>query len=453
VSCIVYLDDILIYSRTEEEHVIHVQQVLGRLRRFKLYAKMSKCEFYKDRVGFLGYVVTPEGVTMEQDRIKTISEWPTPGSIHDVRVFIGFANYYHRFIRGFSKLAAPLNRLTEKGPNMAKGGHKQRTEESRPVRLGPEELGAFEKLKSRFLEAPVLTHFRPDQPIRLETDASGFAVSGIISQPCIEKDQKVQYRPIAFYSRKLIAAEKNYDTHDAELLAIVASFKHWRHYLEGAMHQVEVLSDHANLQYFMTTKVLSRRQVRWAEWLATFNFRLMYRQGKVNPADGPSRRPDYNADGPDMDHNGPQGLSSALTGLQQQLAHGASPVAECPKVMGALSKAGGLSGPTRRGMDSLVPYLAGAAQQAGEGSDLQSQVRASLQSDERSHQVKEGLQQPAMSRKAWLRAWKEQNGLLWHNERLYIPAGSARLQVLAQGHDDPLSGNFGFQRTLELIQR
>ena len=147
-----------------------------------------------------------------------------------------------------------------------------------------------------FITALCLIHFDPSKPIRVETDASDFAIAGILLQPSDEwfKDPAgAVWHPVAFFSRKMDPAEENYETHDKELLAIVKSFEHWRHYLEGSKYPVAVITDHDNLKYFMTTKALTRRQARWAQALSAYDFEIVYRPGKYNPADGPSRRPDY----------------------------------------------------------------------------------------------------------------------------------------------------------------
>ena len=205
------------------------------------------------------------------------------------------------------------------GPKHPKGGQKQRNEESKQITLMQEELDSFSALKKQFLTAPVLAHFDPTKPIRLETDASLMAISGILSQPGPMKDEKVQYHPVAYFSRKMIPAERNYDTHDQELLAIVESFKHWRHYLEGAKYQIELNTDHANLIGFMSTKVLSRRQVRWAEWLATFDFKTVHKKGKLNPADAPSRRPDYSKLSSSEANMAEGAVSNTIKNLKEQL--------------------------------------------------------------------------------------------------------------------------------------
>jgi len=146
-------------------------------------------------------------------------------------------------------------------------------------------------LKRRFTTTPILKHFDPDLLIRLHIDASGFAISGVVSQL-----HDPHWHPVAFFSRKCIPAECNYDIHDRELLAVVESMRHWRHYLEGLRNPVQVLFDHENLKIFMSTKALNRRQARWAELLANYDFVLVPISDTKNPADGPSRRPDYAQD-------------------------------------------------------------------------------------------------------------------------------------------------------------
>lgn len=150
--------------------------------------------------------------------------------------------------------------------------------------MGKEARKAFFALKERFLTAPILTHFDAGQPICVETDASDFAIAGILSQ--VQEDK--QWHPVAFWSCKMQGTECHYKTHDKELLAIMESFKRWCHYLEGSQFPVCVLCDHANLHYFMTTKELNGRQIRWAEKLAGYDFYIEYRPGGKNPADAPS---------------------------------------------------------------------------------------------------------------------------------------------------------------------
>lgn len=273
--CIVYLDDILIYSQNHEEHTQHVRSVLDRLQQHKLFVNLDKCDFRTTQVDFLGYLIDPQGIRMEPQRIEAIKSWPTPTSIKDIQIFLGFAGFYRRFIKGYSKVTAPLTELF-KGNTTG------------PVDLSPIEFEAFAKLRLLFSRAPFLRHYETTLPTRLETDASAFAIGGVLTQ-----QHEGRWHPVAFLSRKLKEAELRYDTPDAEMMAIIECFRVWRPYLAYVQQTVEVLTDHLNHQYLATKAKLSARQARWMEELAAFDFIIKYREGKKNPADGLSRRPDH----------------------------------------------------------------------------------------------------------------------------------------------------------------
>jgi transposase InsO family protein len=453
VCCIVYLDDILIYSKTEEEHVKHVREVLNRLVEHKLYAKLSKCEFHTTRVAYLGFIVSTDGISMEEDRVATIKGWPTPKSVRDVRIFLGFANYYRRFINGFSRIASPLHRLTQRGPNAAKGGHQQRKEEGAEIEIGEEARAAFEDIKEKFTKGPLLAHFDPDRPNRVETDASGRAISGILSQLHQDEKGREVWHPIAFFSRQMSPAEKNYDTHDGELLAIVESFKHWRHYLEGA-RSTQLLTDHANLQGFMTTKSLTRRQARWAEWLAVFDFSITHRPGKTNPADGPSRRPDYLVEG---EASEVQSQERLLRQLQEKLALNEEEPHEPLRGTQELGRTGKdppkiLAIARRRKKPPQTRTKPGRTQRESLESIWDLLAKAGAEDEGYASTVLE-LSKPKRDRPDWTEHWRlDEEGLLRHRERYYVPS-AARLRVLQSCHDDPMAGHFGMAKTLDLVTR
>lgn len=261
IFCTAYLDDILIYSRTRSEHEQHLRLVLTALREAGLYAKIEKCEFFVEETTFLGLIVGANGIRMDPKKVETIVNWKTPSCLTDVQAFVGFGNFYRRFIRNFSKIISPLVRLTKKGVpfDFDKGCGK-----------------AFDDLKTAFTEAPVLASFDWEKDVILETDASDYVSAGVLSQ---YGDDGI-LRPVAFFSKKHSATECNYEIYDKELLAIVRCFEEWRPELEGASSPVKVITDHKNLEYFTTTKLLNRRQARWSEFLSRFNFRIVYRPGK-----------------------------------------------------------------------------------------------------------------------------------------------------------------------------
>lgn len=262
VCTVVYLDDILVYSDTPELHTEHVREVLRRLRKHGLYARVDKCLFDADTVEYLGYILSPEGLTMDKAKIKAIVDWPEPRKIKDIQSFLGFANFYRRFIQNYSDIVVPLTRLTRKNT---------------PWDFSDECRSAFERLKEAFTTAPILTPWLPDCQITVETDASDYAIAAILSITTPDGE----LRPVAFHSRTMTASELNYDTHDKELLAIFEAFKTWRQYLEGPKTPVDVVTDHKNLEYFSTTKLLTRRQARWSETLSGYNMIIRFRPGRL----------------------------------------------------------------------------------------------------------------------------------------------------------------------------
>ena len=210
----------------------------------------------------------------DPEKVDTITSWPRPKNIKELQTFLGFANFYRRFIADYAKVTIPLTELLKKGPTF------QWTDDAEQ---------AFQKLKALFSSAPMMRHYDPDKEIWVETDASDFGLCGIVTQ--LFEDGI--WHPIAFASRKMQPAERNYETYDQELLAIVFSFKTWRHYFEGSKHTVQIYTDHNNLRGISAVQRLNPRQARWATFLGSFDFQIHHRPGKTNPADGPSRRPDY----------------------------------------------------------------------------------------------------------------------------------------------------------------
>lgn len=239
VFCIVYLNDILIYSEQAKDHVHNVKWVLQKVREANLFVNVQKCKFNTDEVRFLGYIVSAKGIQMESDRIEAIKSWPEPRNVKDIQVFIGFANFYRRFIEGFNKKTAPLTSLI-KDPSKKCGKHffKANHLAIENSFLTAEARASFHLFKNAFTKAPILQHFNHSLPARVETNASGGAIGGILTQ----QDSEGRWYPCAYYSRKMQPAERNYKTHDGELLAIVEAFRQWRHYLQYSPHEVLVLT-------------------------------------------------------------------------------------------------------------------------------------------------------------------------------------------------------------------
>lgn len=265
---IVYLDDILVYSESWEDHLRHLRKTLDILRKEKLYAKRSKCFFGAQEVEYLGFILKPNGVAMNPHKTRAITEWPTPESKKDIQSFLGLVNYYRRFIKNCSGISKPLTELTKNVPF---------------IWTTPAEE-SFEKLKSVITSAPVLRTFRDDLPVFVTTDASKVAIGAVL-----EQDDSDGRRPVAFTSRTLNSAEQNYAAHDLELLGIVDTLRAWRCYLHGRKFVVH--TDHYPLRYIETQDQLSQRQVRWLERIVEFDFTIIPVKGKSNNvADALSRQ-------------------------------------------------------------------------------------------------------------------------------------------------------------------
>ncbi|PNP57201.1 hypothetical protein FNYG_15278 [Fusarium nygamai] len=204
-----------------------------------MLVELEKSHFHVTEVDFLGHIITPGEIRMEPGKIAAIADWKEPKNVKEVQSFLGTANYYRRFIQGFSKIANPLTELTKKG---------------KPFEWSDKAQGAFTQLKKAITSEPVLAMFDPEKEIELETDASDFALGGQIGQ----RDDTGKLHPIAFYSHKLHGAELNYPIYDKEFLAIVNCFKEFRHYLMGSKHQVKVYTDYQNISYFAMTHELNR---------------------------------------------------------------------------------------------------------------------------------------------------------------------------------------------------
>uniref|UniRef100_A0A4W5K2I5 ribonuclease H n=1 Tax=Hucho hucho TaxID=62062 RepID=A0A4W5K2I5_9TELE len=212
---VMYIDDIFLYSATRAEHVSLVRRVLGRLLEHDLYVKAEKCLFFQPSVSFLGYCISTSGVEMESDRISAVRNWQTPTTVKEVQRFLGFANYYRRFIWGFGQVAAPITSLLKGGPVR--------------LRWSAEADRAFGHLNDLFTSAPVLAHPDPSLAFIVEVDASEAGIGAVLSQ---RSGSPPKLCPCAFFSKKLSPAEQNYDVGDRELLAVVRALKAWRHWLE-----------------------------------------------------------------------------------------------------------------------------------------------------------------------------------------------------------------------------
>jgi RNase H-like domain found in reverse transcriptase/Reverse transcriptase (RNA-dependent DNA polymerase) len=241
-----YLDDILIYSKDPDDHKRHVSEVLRRLRLEQLFCKRSKCHFNRQEVKFLGHVVGPDGIAMQSDKVAAIHDWPTPSCKVELQAFLGLANYYRRFIANFSAVVAPLTDATRG--------------EKKEFSWGSQQDAALSRIKEAFTTAPVLRLPDPSKPFLETTDASDYGIGGVL-----EQEWPVGAHPVAYVSRKLSDPERNYPTHDRELLAIIHVIKELRCYLHGTTFTIQ--TDHHPLRYLDTQPHLLKRQVSgWMPW-------------------------------------------------------------------------------------------------------------------------------------------------------------------------------------------
>lgn len=274
----VFIDDVIVHSHDESEHVELLKWVLQRLRDEHYYAHPEKCQFLSDQMSFLGHVVNAEGIAMQQHKIAAVKEWPIPTNRKEVRGFLGLAGYYRRFVQGFSKIAEPLTLLT--GENVV-------------WRWAESQQNAFQQLKDTLCAAPLLVYANPNRPYILQTDASDCAVGAVLSQ---RQDADGTERPIAFWSHKLNKAEYNYSATEKELLAIVLACEHWAGYLEGSQFPILVRTDHQPLTWLNSRPVVTARLARWVARLTGYDFTIDYVKGKENgAADALSRRSDLEA--------------------------------------------------------------------------------------------------------------------------------------------------------------
>lgn len=371
---VVYLDDILVFSDNAQEHSAHLRVVFSKLREYKLFCKRTKCQFGVTEISYLGYVISPRGTFMDKSKVSSILDWKPPQNVPELQSFLGFANFYRRFIPNYAALTKPMTSLLKKNVVFSWTSDHQK---------------AFESLKQSFASPPILVHPNSSLPYCVETDASDFAIAGILSQ--VQPNSSMH--PVAFFSRQMTPAELNYPVYDKELLAIYTCFKEWRHFLQGAKHRVTVFCDHRNLVWFTTSKQLSQRQARWGLFFTDFDFVITYRPGPRNrQADALSRKGEYSTSA--KSHNFTVLLKDRLQ--LQALAIG--------------------------GTSEFMDMVAEDTKHANSDGTLTSD--------------------PLL---------QERDGLFYRDNRLYLPSTRTRLLAMKQRHDNPAAGHFGKRKTKELL--
>jgi transposase InsO family protein len=394
---VVYLDDILIFTETVEQHREVTRRVLKLLEENQLFLKPDKCEFERTRVEYLGVIISHNSVEMDPVKVAGVAEWPTPTCKKEVQSFLGFTNFYRRFIQDFSHHARPLFDLTKNDVKW---------------HWSTDEQSAFDALKSLITSAPILTSPDNTRPFRIEADSSDFATGAVLSQQSAEDGK---WHPVAFLSKSLSAVERNYEIHDKEMLAIIRAMEEWRHFLEGAEHGFEVWTDHKNLEYFRSAKKLNRRQARWSLFLARFDFALHHKPGKsMGKPDALSRR---------ADHGNGSGDNSSLTLLT-------------PAFFAA------------RALEGL--------EAVGEERDLLRDVRRSTRDGEHEEAIAKAVKELKATHSRSVRSaeWALVDEILYFRGKVYVPDSlDLRRRIVSLCHDTRLAGHAGRWKTLELVSR
>ena len=393
--CIIFLDDILIFSRTAEEHEKHVKLILEKLREHKLQAKLEKCEFMKQEIEFLGYKINEQGLGMMDTKVKAILDWPAPTSVKQLRQFLGLAGFYREFIRMFSHIVAPLSSLLKK--NVIKW-----------YWTNEHEI-AFETIKQRIAAKPTLILPREHLPFVVQTDASGFAIGATLMQNLGKGLQ-----PIAFLSHKMLPAETKYPTHEQELLAIVHACKEWRHYLYGKTFTIQ--TDHKSIVHFKTQQHMSPRQIRWSEYLQQFNYDIEYKVGSENVvADALSRR---------HDHETNNSNSNTLTTLN-----------------------------TISTMNTLNHVHTEIEMK--QGTELSNRIRQAYELEPEIKLLLEDLSSTSNNEKHRnIEYTLTEQGLILKGNRILVPDNEEiRTQIITSCHDDKSAAHPGITKTIELVSR
>lgn len=304
-ECLIFLDDILIYSRTFEEHIKRINAVFSRLQQHGLKLKPSKCEFFKTSVKYLGHVVSENGVETDPDKIKALSEWPVPTDIKTLRSFLGFAGYYRRFIKDYARVVKPLNDLLVGHSTNKSVSSRKKKKKITPWQWGKDQQEAFDLLKEKLSSPPVLGYADFTKPFVVHTDASTEGLGAVLYQ-----EQKGRDRVIAYASRGLRKSEKHYPAHKLEFLCLKwAITEKFHDYLYG--NKFSVLTDNNPLTYVLSSAKLDATGHRWLAALNTYHFTIKYKTGKSNSdADGLSRRPQGNVE---LDSDAVKAICQAYT--------------------------------------------------------------------------------------------------------------------------------------------
>jgi len=337
----------------------------------------------------LGIIISENKVQMDEEKLSGVLEWPVPTKVKQVQAFLGFVNFYRRFIENFAKMSKPLSDLTKKDSTWTWGKEQQNT---------------FEVLKKAFTTAQVLRIPNDEDLFKLSTDASDFATGAVLSQ----KDMQTNlWHPVAFFSKSLNVHERNYEIYDKELLVVIQGLEEYRHHLEGYPYKVEIWLDHQNLIFFRTAQKLTRRQARWVLFMTRFDFVLYHKPGKTMQVEDPlSRRADYEI-GTDLDNMNQVLLKPEFFAINTLEATHEMPI-----------------------NDKIILK----------------EVKAALLLDEVTKDYKTLLKSGLREFRKSLQDWNYENGLLLYRGKVYIPHSiedTLRQQIVKMYHDLPSAGHPG----------
>jgi hypothetical protein len=420
---LVYMDDILIFAKSKAEHVELLRQVLQILKENNFFARLDKCEFEQHELKYLGHIVSADGIKVNPVKTKSISEWPTPKSVKDIRSFLGLANYFRKFVQGFAVLTAPLTALTRKDVGFVWTDQCQK---------------AFDGVKHALTHAPVLAMPDFTRPSTMEVlcDASIIGIGAVLTQ---------DGRPLAYESKRLSDAEVKWTTTDQELWAVVHALKIWRCYLEGV--KFTVVTDHNPLVHLQTQPNLSRRQARWAEYLQRFDLQWTYRPGRTNVADPLSRIP--------LGPTAPL-ILNAITLAAVVTRHQAKAVPPEPTLV-RKRKAPSVEGvATTTPVDAPGHGVPPPAQIDPTGGPIDApRERVGPMRGGILHQLQEGY-----ALDAWFsdpnntKDLTHRDGLWWLDRRIAVPnMPGLRRGILYEVHDAPYSGHMGVAKTVQAVYK
>lgn len=428
-KALVYLDDVLVLGRCKASHLQNLREVLECLRKHHFYAKLSKCEFMREELCYLGHIVGKHGIRVDPAKVAVIQQWPRPHNVQALRSFLGLANYFRRFMRNYAAHTSPLTGLTG-GP--AVWVYNDREDNSWP----PECERAFQWVKDALASAPTLVPPDFGKDFTVTVDASGTGIGAVLEQ---------DGRPVAFESRKLTPAERNYTTTEQEMLAVVHALRVWRCYLESGKPFL-IKTDHKPNTYFDSKPSLSRREARWVEFLAQFTYAWEYKAGKENVvADSLSRL-----------HAGPvlAGLRVTLAVTTRSAVKAAAPsqvpAAELPPVLAAevapvppaaaVRPSGALPSP---GVARVQP---GVAMPAGRSRSFLDRVRAGYPDDPFYADIPEQRRELADT------GLEFRGGFWWRGGQVAVPNFPAYTEtILDEMHDSPVAGHMGIEKTLKAV--